>query len=105
MITEGRKIGGRQVSTETLAAGPGVSTMVGIEGVVFTTAGIVTEKAVKTGSSGTGGMSSSITGIGTGTAAGASVSETKKSDGTQLTLRTGIWALVLIMGVLCMLYV
>ena len=110
MVTEGRKVGGRQVSTEILAAGPGVSTMVGIEGVVFTTAGVVTgEKAGTTGISvasgiGTSSFGSSM-GTGTGTAAGASASETKKSDGTQLTQKTRFWAVVLKMGVLYMLYV
>ncbi|PMD31368.1 hypothetical protein L207DRAFT_472785 [Hyaloscypha variabilis F] len=67
----------RQASTETLGMGIS-STLVELQGLVFTSAGVVTqEAAVQTGSATTGGG-------GTVTGAVSSESETKKSEGVSL---------------------
>jgi hypothetical protein len=99
----------RQASTETAAAGPGVNTIVEIQGVVFTTAGAVTHDVTSggegsstssgggsavTGTSTTSGGGSATTRSGTGAAAIASPS---KSAGVKMDVGMG-WGIAAQMG-------
>ncbi|KAG0645115.1 hypothetical protein D0Z07_9119 [Hyphodiscus hymeniophilus] len=96
MITE------RQVSTETLAESP--STLIEIQGLMFTRAGVVTgEAAVETGSSSTGGIHSatgllSSTGLATGsvvitsTTKGSALKMDVEKDRGQNWLRIREWS-------------
>lgn len=85
----------RQVSTETL--GTGSSAVVEVQGLVFTSAGVVTHDAAAGTGTGTGSSSS---GTGTGTAASSS---TTKSGGGRLGLSSWWLCGIVGMGVVCFL--
>jgi hypothetical protein len=80
----------RQASTETLGVGVS-STLIEVQGLVFTTAGVVTDEAVVqagSGSSSTGGATSSA----------------KKNDMSKFELGGLNWGLKIQICVLCLLY-
>lgn len=90
----------RQASTETLAQAP--YTEVEIQGMAFTTAGVVTgEKAVETGSSTTTSVTAARSSSATATGSAASASSTK-SAGVRVDSRTwGMGGITAAMAILC----
>ncbi|KAE9381967.1 hypothetical protein N431DRAFT_425518 [Stipitochalara longipes BDJ] len=87
----------RQASTETLGVGIS-STLVELQGLVFTSAGVVTQEvAVQTGSSTTNSG-------GTGTSAAASETSTKKSESGSLNFPKRGMSILIVIGAMCTCY-